>query len=183
MIICPTHIPDLLTINFEPINDFRGSFIRSFCFNEMANAGITFDIAQTNVSTNYKSGTLRGLHYQGEPKPESKIITCTRGAIFDVIVDLRESSPTFCQWFSKELTYDNNIALCVPPGCAHGFITLEDNSVVNYLMNEFYNEDLSLGVRWDDPNFSIKWPRKPLVISERDASYPDFYHNQNSTNI
>ena len=113
MIICPTHIPDLLTINFEPINDFRGSFIRSFCFNEMANAGITFDIAQTNVSTNYKSGTLRGLHYQGEPKPESKIITCTRGAIFDVIVDLRKIKIlkfetdilSFCPFLKLEITY------------------------------------------------------------------------------
>ena len=114
------------------------------------------------------------MHYQAEPAPEPKLIRCTRGAIFDVALDLRRDSPGYCRWVGVELTRDNHRALYVPPGCAHGFITLEKNAEVHYMMGAAYVPELARGVRWNDPAFGIRWPLEPAVISERDARYTDF---------
>lgn len=169
-----TKIPGVTVVETEPIADERGFFARGFCGKEFKAAGLNLAVAQTNVSHNKLKRTLRGMHYQAEPKPEPKLVSCVRGGIFDVAVDLRPDSPTFCKWIGVELTESNRKALFVPPGCAHGFLTLSDETEVSYLMGEFYVADLSRGVRWDDPAFGIDWPDKPVLISERDAAYPDF---------
>lgn len=169
-----TQIPGVTVVESEPTVDERGSFARSFCGAEFAAAGLTLTVAQANVSHNTRRGTLRGMHYQAEPKPEPKLVGCLRGAIFDVAVDLRPGSPAFCSWTGVELTESNGRALFIPPGCAHGFLTLADDSLVSYLMGEFYDPALARGVRWDDPAFGIAWPERPAVISARDAAYPDF---------
>lgn len=169
-----TKIPGVTVVEAEPIADERGFFARGFCGEEFAAAGLNLTVAQTNVSHNKRKGTLRGMHYQAKPKPEPKLVSCVRGGIFDVAVDLRPDSPVFRGWTGVELTESNRKALFVPPGCAHGFLTLSDETEVSYLMGEFYVADLSRGVRWDDPAFGIDWPDKPVLISERDAAYPDF---------
>lgn len=169
-----TKIPGVVVIDAEPIGDERGFFARSFCAREFAAAGFELTVAQTNLSHNARRGTLRGMHYQAEPKPEPKLVACIRGAIFDVAIDLRAESPSFRDWVGAELTDSNGKALFVPPGCAHGFLTLADETQVSYLMGEFYDPDLARGVRWDDPAFGVEWPGEPTVISDRDAGYPDF---------
>lgn len=169
-----TKIPGVVVIDAEPIGDERGFFARSFCAREFAAAGLELTVAQTNLSHNARRGTLRGMHYQAEPKPEPKLVACIRGAIFDVAIDLRAESPSFRDWVGAELTDSNGKALFVPPGCAHGFLTLADETQVSYLMGEFYDPDLARGVRWDDPAFGVEWPGEPTVISDRDAGYPDF---------
>lgn len=169
-----TPIDGVLVAQQEPIGDARGYFARSFCETAFREAGVDIHIVQTNVSHNVKKGTLRGLHYQIEPQPEPKVVSCIRGEMFDVAVDLRPSSPTFKQWFGVELTAENAKALYIPPGCAHGFITLQDDTLVNYLMGEYFNAELGRGARWNDPAFAIEWPLQPTVISDRDAGYPDF---------
>jgi len=158
----------------EPLGDERGFFARSFCAQEFADAGLALNVTQSNLSQNTKKGTLRGLHYQAEPKPDPKLVSCINGAIFDVVVDVREGTATFCQWVGVERTADNHKALFVPPGCAHGFITLTDNALVHYQMGETFVADLARGVRWDDPAFAIDWPLDPVVMSERDATFADF---------
>lgn len=169
-----TKIPGVMVIDAEPIGDERGFFARSFCAREFAAAGLELTVAQTNLSHNARRGTLRGMHYQAEPKPEPKLVACIRGAIFDVAIDLRAESPSFRDWVGAELTDSNGKALFVPPGCAHGFLTLADETQVSYLMGELYDPDLARGVRWDDPAFGVEWPGEPTVISDRDAGYPDF---------
>ena len=169
-----TRVPGVTVVETEPVADGRGSFARSFCGAEFAAAGLALTVAQANLSRNIRRGTLRGMHYQADPKPEPKLVGCLRGAIFDVAVDLRPDSPTYCGWTAAELTESNGRALFVPAGCAHGFLTLADDSLVSYLMGEFYDSGLARGVRWDDAAFGIEWPEKPVVISERDAAYPDF---------
>jgi dTDP-4-dehydrorhamnose 3,5-epimerase len=169
-----TKIPGVVVVEAEPIGDSRGFFARNFCAREFAAAGLEMKVAQANLSHNAGTGTLRGMHYQAEPRPEPKLVSCIRGAVFDVAIDLRVESPTFCDWVGVELTAANGKALFVPPGCAHGFLTLADETKVSYLMGEFYAPDLASGVRWDDPAFGVDWPGKPAVISERDAGYPDF---------
>lgn len=169
-----TKIPGVVVIDAEPIGDERGFFARSFCAREFAAAGLELTVAQTNLSHNARRGTLRGMHYQAEPKPEPKLVACIRGAIFDVAIDLRAESPSFRDWVGAELTDSNGKALFVPPGCAHGFLTLADETQVSYLMGELYDPDLARGVRWDDPAFGVEWPGEPTVISDRDAGYPDF---------
>ena len=153
-----TKIPGVVVVEAEPIGDERGYFARSFCAREFETAGLTLNVAQTNLSRNTSKGTLRGMHYQAEPKPEPKLVSCARGAIFDVAIDLRADSPTFCDWVGVELTDSNARALFVPPGCAHGFLTLADEVWVSYLMGEFYDSDLARGVRWDDPAVAIHAP-------------------------
>jgi dTDP-4-dehydrorhamnose 3,5-epimerase len=170
----PTDIAGVFEIGTAPIADERGDFARSYCVDEFRAAGITFEVTQTNISRNIRSGTLRGMHYQAEPTPDPKLVRCTRGRIFDVAVDLRPQSGTFCRWASAELTPEHQNALFVPSGCAHGFLTLEDNCEIEYLMGATYVADLARGVRWDDPAFAIDWPDAPVVISDRDASCPDF---------
>lgn len=174
MKITPLKIQGAALIEIEPLGDERGFFARSFCSKEFADAGLALNVMQSNLSQNIKKGTLRGLHYQAEPKPDPKLVNCINGAIFDVVVDVREGSETFCQWVGIELTADNGKALFVPPGCAHGFITLTDKARVFYQMGEVYVADLACGLRWDDPAFAIDWPLDPVVISERDATFADF---------
>lgn len=173
-----TVIEGVLLLETEPMADDRGDFARSYCADEFDTAGLNFDPVQMNISRNTARGTLRGLHYQSEPHPDPKIVRCTRGRIFDVAIDLRADSDSFCQWVSAELSPEKQTALVIPAGCAHGFITLEDDSDVQYLMGARYVPDLARGVRWDDPAFGIKWPIAPASIAPRDAAYPDFDRGQ-----
>lgn len=168
----PTPLEGAFVVEPEPISDERGFFARSFCQNEFRAHGLDSAAAQCNISFNSKCGTLRGLHFQAKPHEETKLVRCTRGAIWDVIVDLREGSPTCYRWFSAELSSDNHRALYVPVGFAHGFQTLVDNSEVLYLMSEFYHPESARGLRWDDPVFGITWPHGNPVLSPRDQSYP-----------
>jgi dTDP-4-dehydrorhamnose 3,5-epimerase len=156
------------------MEDQRGSFERLFCTREFDGQGVDLVMAQANLSRNRMAGTLRGMHYQADPEPEIKLVRCLAGRIYDVAVDLRPNSPTHTQWVGQELTGDAPRALVVPAGCAHGFITLVDNSEVLYLIGAHYNPELSRGVRWDDPAFSIAWPMRPQHLNPRDAAYPDY---------
>ena len=166
-----TPLAGVLVTSLQKIDDERGFFARTYCQQTFADAGVDIHVLQTNVSGNKAKGTLRGLHFQDEPRPDKKLVTCTRGAIFDVAVDLRQGSRTYCQWFGVELTADNRKGLYIPPGCAHGFITLEDDTDVNYLMGETYLGELARGARWDDPAFGIDWPMQPTVMNDRDRAY------------
>lgn len=161
-------------IDLERREDERGFFARSWCADEFKQHGLNPRLVQCNLSFNKKRGTLRGMHYQAEPYPEAKLVRCTMGAIYDVIIDLRPASPTFKQWFGVELTAENRRALYIPIGCAHGFQTLVDHSEVFYQMSEFFHPECARGVRWNDPCFGIIWPIDPPILSQRDQSYEDF---------
>jgi dTDP-4-dehydrorhamnose 3,5-epimerase len=156
----------------EPRRDERGLFARTWCVNEFTEKGLTAPFVQTSISWNEVAGTLRGLHYQAEPHPEIKLVRCTAGSIYDVIVDLREGSASYLKWCAETLSAENRNALYIPEGCAHGFVTLEDRSEVFYQISEFHHPDSARGVRWNDPVFGIAWPRQPARISDRDAEYP-----------
>lgn len=165
-------IKGVYLIEFEEFKDERGSFARQFCKKEMSKYGIDFDIKQCNLSKNYKKGVLRGMHYQKEPYPEIKMVSCFSGAIYDVLVDIRKNSPTYLKWIGAELTESNNKALYIPSGIAHGFQTLKDNSTVYYQLGEFFMSEYYSGVRWNDPAFGIKWPKcEYRIINERDNNY------------
>lgn len=170
----PTDIVGAFEVETVPAADERGDFARSFCTVEFAKAGIAMEVVQANISRNRRRGTLRGMHYQAAPAPDPKLVRCVRGRAFDVAIDLRPESESFCRWTAAELQPDRQNALFVPAGCAHGFLTLEDNCEIEYLMGAPYVADLARGVRWDDPAFSVAWPAAPVVISDRDATYPDF---------
>ena len=174
MIFHETSVTDAKLINFEATTDERGSFGRIFCEKEMATAAWPFHVRQINLSTNHRRRTLRGLHYQAHPQPDPKIVRCVRGIIWDAVVDLRQESPSHLAWHGAELSAKNGHAMLVPPGCAHGFITLTDNCELLYLMGEVYVPELARGVRWNDPAFQIDWPTEPDVIAPRDANYPDY---------
>jgi len=174
MVISKLNIKGAATINIEPLPDERGFFARSYCQREFNEAGLELNVVQSNLSQNARKGTLRGLHFQAAPKPDPKLVSCIQGSIFDVVVDVRKDSDTYCQWFGVELSAHNHKALFVPPGCAHGFITLSDNALVHYQMGEYFAPDLARGVRWNDPAFNIEWPLQPLSIANRDAAYPNF---------
>lgn len=174
MIFRPTTIRGVLVVESLPHTDDRGSFERLFCTQEFQAQGIDLTVAQANLSRNQTAGTLRGMHYQADPEPEIKVVRCLTGKIFDVAIDLRPASPTHTHWVSQELTGDDDRGLVIPPGCAHGFMTLVDNSDVLYLMGTHYNPTLSRGVRWDDPAFSVAWPQRPTGLNPRDAAYPDY---------
>ena len=174
MIIEETHIAGACIVRPEQLEDERGFFARTWDEAEFAARGLASHVVQCSISFNRRHGTLRGLHYQAAPYPESKLVRCTAGAIFDVAVDLRPSSPTFRGSVGLELSADNRLALYVPEGCAHGFLTLEDDAEVLYQMTEVYVPDAARGVRWDDPAFAIAWPGEVFVISDRDRTYPDF---------
>jgi len=161
-------------IEIEPIEDNRGLFARSWCKREFEAHSLNPEIVQCNISFNIKKGILRGMHYQIKPFEEAKLVRCTRGAIFDVIIDLRADSPTFKGWFSIELTDKNRKMLYIPERFAHGFQTLKDNTEVFYQMSEYYSPEHSRGIRWNDPSFSIQWPEDKQIISKRDQQYPDF---------
>ncbi len=169
-----TVIPDVFEIQIEPVSDERGGFARTWCQNEFGSHGLNPKLVQCSLSFNSRKGTLRGMHYQTLPYAETKLIRVTSGAIHDVVLDLRPQSPTFKKWVAAVLTARDRNMVYVPEGCAHGFLTLEDNSEVFYQMSEVYNAESARGVRWDDPAFQIKWPGKVEVISERDRNYPDF---------
>lgn len=161
-------------VELERLEDQRGFFARSFCAREFEAHGLDPYIAQCNVSHNVRKGTLRGMHYQAAPAAETKLVRCTRGAIYDVIIDLRPDSHSYCQWQSFELTAANGRAVYIPEGFAHGFQTLEDDSDVLYQMSEYYAPDHARGVLWDDLAFKIKWPVDGPILSEKDRSYEDF---------
>ena len=169
-----SEVGDTVIVDIEEHVDGRGLFARTFCENEFAAAGLPTRFVQSSVSFNTRRGTLRGLHYQVPPKAEGKLVRCTRGAIYDVVVDLRSQSATFLRWIGVELTAENRRALYVPPGCAHGFQTLTDDAEVLYLMTEFYAPEMARGVRWNDRIFGVEWPLADPTLSDRDASYPDF---------
>lgn len=158
----------------QPSHDERGYFARVWCARELAEHDLNTEWVQSSISFNEAASTLRGLHYQVAPHEEVKLVRCTSGAVFDVIVDLRADAPTFRRWFSVELDAKDNRVLYVPPGFAHGFLTLQDRSVVEYHMSEFHRAGSARGVRWDDAAFGIDWPSSPSVISDRDRTYPDF---------
>jgi len=170
-----TKLPGVVEIHLDPMPDERGFFARTWCQREFEDHGLNPNVVQCSVSFNTRKGTLRGIHYQAAPCPETKIIRCTRGAIYDVVLDLRPDSVTCKDWIAVVLTGTNRHMLYVPEGCAHGFLTLEDETEVFYQMSEFYKPDLGRGVRWDDPAFKIDWPGDVEVISERDRTYPDFH--------
>jgi len=166
-------LPGVFLIELERRRDERGLFARSFCVDELARAGLHADFPQGNLSFNARRHTLRGMHYQAAPHGEVKIVGCTAGAIFDVVVDLRAGSPTRLAWCAVELTPASGAQLYIPAGFAHGFLTLADDTEVAYRMGARYVPDAARGVRWDDPRLGIAWPARPAVISERDATYPD----------
>jgi len=169
-----TSLDDLYVIELSPFVDERGSFARVFCSKEFSNAGISYNIVQSNLSLNTQRGTLRGLHFQLPPYEEGKLIRCIRGEIFDVVVDLRRQSSTFRHSFCVELSESNGKALFVPPGFAHGFQTLTDDTQVLYMMTQFYSPDHVGGYRWNDAAFNIAWPIVSPILSDKDLSFPDF---------
>ncbi|PRY11222.1 dTDP-4-dehydrorhamnose 3,5-epimerase [Pontibacter ummariensis] len=173
-----TKLKGAYVIDVKRLEDERGFFGRSFCQKEFEAYGLSNEVRQTNVSYNKKKGTLRGMHMQLAPNEESKLVRCTRGAIYDVIIDMRPDSETYKQWVGVELTADNYRMLFVPEGFAHGFITLEDNTDVTYQVTEFYTPGAERCIRWNDPAFNIEWPMEPVVISEKDQAHPDFEDEQ-----
>lgn len=174
MIIGATEIADAWLIDIEPLRDERGFFARTWCQRELSARGLSTEIAQESVSYSRNKATMRGLHFQRPPHDEVKIVRCIHGAIFDVIVDIRPDSPTFRKWQGFELTQDNRRALYVPSGCAHGFITLADETEVSYLISAFFVPAAAAGYRHNDPAFGIVWPLPVKIISERDLGWPDF---------
>ena len=163
-----------MKIELQPQADERGSFARTYCEATFRAHGLEPVGIQCNISVNAKRGALRGLHYQAAPAEEAKLVRCLRGRLFDVAVDLRPESPTFRQWLGVELEAAAGEALYIPRGCAHGFLTLADDTAVYYQMGTEYAPALARGVRWNDPAFGISWPFAPLHLSERDAAFPDF---------
>lgn len=174
MIFTETKLNGAFVIEPEKLEDERGFFARTWCGHEFTNHGLNPCIAQCSISFNRKRGTLRGMHYQVAPHEESKIVRCTRGAIYDVIIDLRPDSTTFTEWLAVELNAENRRMLYIPEAFAHGFQTLEDNTEIFYQISEFYAPEQARGVRWDDPAFGIEWPLAERTISTRDRTYRDF---------
>jgi dTDP-4-dehydrorhamnose 3,5-epimerase len=170
----PTAIEGVFFVELDAQEDERGSFARTFCEQVFAQAGINIRIVQTNISRNASAGTLRGMHYQVHPHEEPKLVQCVRGRIFDVAIDLRCDTPSYRRAVCTELSAEENRLFFIPPGCAHGFLTLEDNSDVFYYMGAAFVPGAALGVRWDDPAFTIPWPARPRLISARDASYANY---------
>jgi dTDP-4-dehydrorhamnose 3,5-epimerase len=174
MIFQETKLPGVFELGIEPNRDARGFFARTWCEKEFEDHGLNPRVVQCNVSFNAREGTLRGMHYQEAPKGEAKLVRCTAGSIYDVVIDLRPASPAFKNWIAVVLTAEKRNMLYIPEGCAHGFLTLEDNTEVFYQMSEFYSPESARGVRWNDPAFQIVWPREVDVISDRDRAYLDF---------
>jgi dTDP-4-dehydrorhamnose 3,5-epimerase len=174
MIFRETKLPGAFEIDLETKSDERGFFARTWCQKEFAAHGLNTTLVQCSVSFNIRRGTLRGMHYQVAPHAETKLVRCTRGAMYDVVLDLRPQSPKFRDSFGVVLTAQKRNMLYVPEGCAHGFLTLEEGTEVFYQMSEFQSPESARGVRFDDPAFRIAWPEKIEVISERDRNYPNF---------
>jgi len=169
-----TPLQGACVIEIEPTADERGFFARTWCRDEALSHGLNPNVVQCSLSMNKRKGTLRGLHYQDEPYPEGKLVRCSSGAIYDVIVDLRPASPSHAKWFAVELTAENHKMLYAPEGFAHGFQTLADNTEIVYQITEAYRPEYSRGVRWNDPRFRIEWPISDPIISLRDISFPDY---------
>jgi dTDP-4-dehydrorhamnose 3,5-epimerase len=169
-----TPLGGAFVVELDQLRDERGYFARTFDAAEFKAAGLDPIVIECNTSFNARRGTLRGMHYQADPDGEAKLVRCTRGSIFDVAVDLRPDSATFCRWFGAELSADNGRMLYIPVGMAHGFQTLEDASEVHYQMSHYYVSEQARGVRYDDPAFGIEWPLPDPVVSERDRQFPDF---------
>ena len=174
MIFTPTDLPGAMIIDPERRGDDRGYFARVYCKKEFEQHGLFVPVVQTNMSFSKHKGTLRGLHYQVPPQSEDKLVRCSSGAIFDVLVDMRADSATYCRWFGAELSAENLRMLLVPKGFAHGFITLTDDVVVTYQVSEYFSPMAERGLRFDDPAFSIDWPVPVRVISDKDRNWPDF---------
>lgn len=174
MILRPTPLAGAFVVEPEPVTDDRGFFARTFSVREFRDAGLDAAVNQCSVSVNTHAGTLRGMHYQAAPHEESKLVRCTRGRIYDVIIDLRSESTTFKSWFGLELSEENHLGLFVPKGFAHGFQTMAPDSEVYYQISTAYEPAAARGVRWNDPAFGIRWPDGLRTLSERDRSYPDF---------
>jgi dTDP-4-dehydrorhamnose 3,5-epimerase len=172
MIFTESPLPGAFLVDLEPLADERGFFARSFCADEFAAKGLGVEWRQCSVSFNARKGTLRGLHYQAAPHEEHKLVRCTAGAIFDVIVDIRPHSTGYRRWFGAELTALNRRSLYIPPGYAHGFVTLSDDAEVYYMISVAHAPAQARGFRWSDPAFGIQWPVTPSIISSRDAAYP-----------
>lgn len=174
MICVARPLPGMLVLETEPRHDHRGSFARMFCQDELARLGVTGGVRQANLSHSERRHTLRGMHYQLPPAAETKVVSCLRGALLDVVLDLRPESSTYLRHAAVELTEDNRRLVVVPEGCAHGFMTLRDDSLAFYLVSADHDPGLERGVRWDDPAFEIRWPAAPAAISDRDAGHPSF---------
>lgn len=174
MIFKKTKLSGVYLLEPERINDARGFYACMWSASEFAEHGIDPRPVQCNLSFNPCKGTLRGMHYQHAPHEETKIVRCTMGAVFDAVIDLRPDSPTFKQWIGMTLTADNREMLAVPPGCAHGYLTLADNTEVFYQVSAYYAPTHGAGVRWNDRAFGIQWPAEVTVIADRDRDYPDF---------
>lgn len=175
MIFTETTLKDVFLIDPEPVRDERGMFARTWCQREFEAHGISARWVQSSISVNRQKGTMRGLHYKSNA--EVRLVRCTAGAIYDVIVDLRPASPTYCQYVGITLSADNHRAVYVPEYCAHGFLTLEQDSHVLYYMSEFYLPANDRGFRWNDPVFKIAWPEPILVMSEKDRTWPAFFRD------
>jgi dTDP-4-dehydrorhamnose 3,5-epimerase len=169
-----TPLPGVFVVKGEKAADERGFFARIYCRKSFAGHGIDFAPQQNSLSHNIKAGTLRGMHFQRGDAAEQKLVTCLRGKIYDVAVDLRKDSPSYKKWFGVELDAETGHGLYIPKGVAHGFITLSENADVLYQIDGVYNPAAASGVRWDDSAFGINWPREPVVISDRDKNWPDF---------
>jgi dTDP-4-dehydrorhamnose 3,5-epimerase len=174
MMFNATEIPDAFTVELERHTDARGFFARGWCSREFGECGLADRVVQMNISFNRLRHTLRGFHYQTAPYQEDKLLRCVRGAVHDVVIDLRPDSPAFMRHIAVELSATSYRMLFVPKGCANAFLTLSDETEVTYLVSAFYTPGAERGVRWDDPAFGVKWPAKPVVISEKDRNWPDF---------
>ena len=172
MIVAPTEIAGVFHVRLQPRGDARGYFARVYDVNELRRADPRFEIVQINRSLTQACGTVRGFHHQLAPRAEDKLVQCLRGAIFDVAVDLRPDSPTYRRWVARELSAENHEMLLVPKGCAHGFQTLTDDTVVEYFVSEFYAPEQERGVRYDDPAIGVSWPLPVSSTSEKDAAWP-----------
>jgi dTDP-4-dehydrorhamnose 3,5-epimerase len=167
-------LPGMLVLQTEPRTDERGFFARCFCRQELASLGVSAGVEQANLSFSERAGTLRGLHYQMAPSAETKVVTCVQGAVHDVVLDVRPSSPTFGRYAAVELSSANGRMAVVPEGCAHGFLTLRDDTLLLYLVSAAYDPVRERAVRWNDPAFAIVWPTAPSVLSPRDAAVRDY---------
>lgn len=174
LIFTATPIAGSYVVEIEARTDERGFFARTWCAEELSRAGLVGSLSQCSISSNRHAYTLRGMHYQNAPDIETKLVSCRKGSLFDVIVDLRPESHTYTRWFGTELTASNYRSLYIPPGLAHGFLTLEDDTEVYYQISGAYVAASGRGVRWNDPSFAIDWPAEPLIIADRDRNYPDF---------
>ncbi|MBA3662138.1 MAG: dTDP-4-dehydrorhamnose 3,5-epimerase [Gammaproteobacteria bacterium] len=169
-----TSLLGLYILEPSPLSDERGFFARTFCKREFESQGLKSEFVQCNISYNHKEGTLRGLHYQQSPHEETKIVTCRRGRIYDVIVDIRPRSPTLGKWIGIELSADNLQGVYIPEGFAHGFQTLTNDAEVSYLMGNYFNAEAATGIRYDDPHLNISWPNPKMIISQKDRNLPLF---------